>query len=264
MPVQNQISLPVWGKTPITLRPVQGEALSRTVTITLIDKGGQPVDLTGGAVRLYVQKPDNTVVFMDGTITDAAGGVCSFTLTLGITAAAGIASCQVLVSWSDNQSLKAVGLLLDIQPSSLEDAVESTSDFSALVVALNKADTAEAIATQAAKDAQQAVTDANAAIVSTSAVTAVANSAAIAANAGAAAANQAATNAGHLYQMINPLTGQLSYVTDIIDGLTAYIFRDAITAQQMDGLNKTAQDFDALAISAADFDARAKAILGVA
>lgn len=142
MPVQNQISLPVWGKTPITLRPVQGEAQSRTIITTLIDVGGQPVNLATASVRLYVQKPDSTVVFTDGTIEDAAGGMCSFTLPSGVTAVAGIANCQILVTWLDNRSLKVIGLVLEILPSNLDGAVESSNEFSALVTALIKIDSA--------------------------------------------------------------------------------------------------------------------------
>jgi myosin heavy subunit len=101
---------------------------------------------------------------MDGTISDATGGMCGFTLSYQATAVPGQAGCEILASWPDNRTLKAVGLQLDIQPSNLEDAVESSSEFSALVTALNEVKTAADTASQAASDAQQAVTDANGAI----------------------------------------------------------------------------------------------------
>jgi hypothetical protein len=276
MSTYKDYDLNIWQQNTASIFSVQGESTARTVNFHLKEEAKvenargemetqlKPFDATGYSARLYIEKPDGTKVFFDGTVTDAINGEISFTLPYQATVISGEVSCTVYLTKSDGTTLKAIGITLDIQSNDLEGAAESTSDFSALVVALNKADTAAAVATQAVKDVQQAVTDVNAAIVSTNAATAGANTATVAANSGAAAANQAATNAGHLYQMVNPLTGQLAYVTDIIDGLTAYIFRDAITAQQMDGLNKTAQDFDALAITAADFDARAKTILGVA
>lgn len=276
MSTSKDYDLNIWQQNTASIFSVQGESTARTVIFHLkeevivenargeMETQLKPFDATGSSARLYIEKPDGTKMFFGGTVTDAANGAISFTLPYQATVISGEVSCTVYLTKSDGTALKAIGVTLDIQPNDLEGAIESTSEYSALVVALNKADAAAAIAAQAAKDAQQAVTDANAAIVSTNAASAAANVATISANSGAAAANQAATNVGHLYQMINPLTGQIAYVTDIIDGLTTYIFRDAITAQQMDGLNKTAQDFDALAISAADFDARAKQYWGVA
>lgn len=105
-------------------------------------------------------------------------------------------------------------------------------------MALNKADTAAETAAQAKADAQQDVTDVQAAISSANTANSAANTATIAANSAAASADQAAQNAGNLYQMVNPLTGRTTYVTDIIDSLTAYILRDAVTARQIDDLTK--------------------------
>jgi hypothetical protein len=262
VPTKN-IILPVWNKSPIPIRAIQGEADSRILNITLIDSAGQAVDLTDASARLYVHKPDRTVVFMDGTVSDTAGGVCKFTLSYQVTAAPGRASCEILVTWPDNHTLKAVGPVLEIQPSNLDGAMESTDEFSALVTALNEVKTAADTASQAAADAKEALTKAKTALDTSSAAANAANSAATSANSATIAANQAAQNAGQLYQMVNPLTGQIDYCTNIIDQLTAYIFRAAVTAQQLDDLDKSAQNFDALEISAADFDTSAKTFLGV-
>lgn len=255
MPVQN-ITLPVWGKSSVPIRIVQGEAESRVVQATLTDADGKPVDLTGADARLYVKKPDSTVVFWNGTVVDASGGVCKFQLPAGVAAAPGIAYGQTLITWPDGRSLKAEGLVFEIRPSDLEKAAEASNDFSALTAALSTVRLSSGTAEQAASDAQKAMADARQILGGMQ--TAVAAS-----NAAAAAANSAAASAENLYRMVDPLTGQTANVTDVIDGLTAYIFRGAISAQAMDDLNREAQDFDAPDVPAGDFDTGAKTILGV-
>jgi hypothetical protein len=269
LPVQ-RIILPVWEKSAVPIRTVQGEAESRTVQATLTDADGGPVDLTGADARLYIRKPDGTVVFLDGSITDAAGGICAFRLPSGVTAAAGIAYGQILVTWSGGRSLKAEELILEIRPSDLEKAVEASDDFSALTAALSSMRQFSATAEQASADAQKAVADAQkafsdiqTAVAASDASAAAANNAAVSAGSAASAANQAVQSAASFYQMVNPLTGQTAFVTDIIDGLTAYIFRDSVSAQAMDEVNKAAQDFDKPAVSALEFDTGAKKFLGV-
>lgn len=263
MPTQKLI-LPVWEKSALPVRTVQGEAESRIVQVTLADADGTPVDLTGASARLYVRKPDGGSVFLDGMKPGAADGICSFLLPSGVTAEPGIAYAQILAAWSDGRSLKADGLILEVEPSDLEETVEASDSFPALTAALGAVQQTSETASQAAADAQQAVADAQTAISGANAAAGTANAAAISANNSADAANTAAQDAAQLYRMTDPLTGQAANVTDIVDSLTAYIFRDAVTAQQMDDLNKTAQDFDALTISAANFDTSAKITLGVA
>ena len=270
-----EVVLNAWEQNYVQVLAVQGESQGRTIIATLIDRAGQtdgtfsaasidrPIDLTEVSARLYCIKPDGTVTFSDGTITDAANGIASFVLPYQATAAAGDVECQILLTKPDNSTLKTIGLHLSVQASDLEGAAESTSEFSALIVALNKADEAAATATQAAADAQQAVEDAQSAISVANTASVAATQAAQTATTAAGTANTAAVNAQSLYQMIDPTTGQMAYVTNIIRNLEAYIFRDAITAQPFDDLNKSAQNFDALNITALDFDINAKTILGV-
>ena len=262
MPVQN-IILPVWNRAPTIVRAVQGEANSRTISVTLKDAGGQSVDLSGASAHLYIQNPDGMEIFLDGTVPNSADGVCCFTLTSGATAVPGIAQCQILILWQDNRSLKVVGLSLEIIPSNLDGAVESADEFSALVTVLNKAEAVSDTMTQVAASTKQVAADAQTAVTAANAAVSTANSASEAANGAASDANQAVLNAARLYQMVNPLTGQLAYVTDVVNGLTSYIFRTSVMAREMDGLNKAAQDCDALTVSAVTFDTDAKTELGV-
>lgn len=198
MPVQS-IILPVWGGQPVVLRAVQGESGGRIVRVTLTDADGRPADLTGASVRLYVKTPRQTAVFSDGSVTDATGGACSFPLVSGVTAAAGTARCQILVAWPDNRSLKIAGLTLEVTPSNLEGAVESSDEFPALVAALNQANTA----VQAAEDARQAAFNAQSAIAAVNTAGTAAVQATQSAAAEASAAETAASNADSAAQNAN-------------------------------------------------------------
>lgn len=260
---QKNITLNAWQQTPINLHAVQGETESRTLIITGVDASGVPVNLVGATPRIYIEKSDQTKIFADGMLTDAANGKMQFVLGYQALSAPGTARCTVMVTWPDNRALKFTGLTLDIARNNLEGAAESISEFSALVAALNRVDSAVAEAEQAVMNAQQAVVGAQTAVTNANAAVASANSAAAAANTAAATANQAAQDAASLYQMVSPFTGQADYVTNIISGLITYIFQGSITAAELDTRAITAQDFDALDIGALSFDTSAKTILGV-
>lgn len=272
---EQSIKLNAWELNYESHIAVQGEVNSRTLSVTIIDKVGtesyisnaesvdRPIDLTNVTARLYVIKPDGTKTFSDGTVTDARNGKVEFVLPAQAVAVAGKASCQILLTKPDNSALKITGLTLEIQPSNLEGAVESSDEFSALVLALNAVQETVDTANQAAQNAQAALVNANAAISSANAAASAANVAAVSANTAANAANQAAQNTERLYQMVNPLTGQIDYVTNIINDLIAYIFDRSITAQEFDDLNKTAQEIDDMNITARDWDTIAKSLFGL-
>ena len=147
------LSLNAWEQNQIHVFSVQGENNSRILRVTIYDISGvqdamstapvvnRPVDLTGTSVRLYVSKPDGTTVFNDGNVVEPESGVAEFELTYQMLAAPGQAACEVLISKTSGESLKTIGLTLDIQPSSMETAVESSNEFSALTTALSKVDT---------------------------------------------------------------------------------------------------------------------------
>lgn len=241
MPTQS-VTLSVWEKSSVLLRAVQGEAKSRTVSAALTDAGRQPVDLTGASVRLYVRKPDNTVVFLDGVVSDPASGVCCFTLSSGVTAAPGIATCQILVSWPDGRSLKVIGLIFEILPSDLDGAVESASEFPALVTALNSTEATASTAMQAVADGRLAVTDAQqaaadfrAAIAATNTADNEASSAADSATTAAQAATNAATAANTAAQSAttaaNTATGAAGSATNAAQSCNNALANMAAVAQ---------------------------------
>ena len=115
---------------------VQSEALSRTVTVKLLDSGGQPIDLTLSTARLYVIKPDGTKIYVTGTTIDMQNGIVSFLLDSQAAAAAGTAQCYVVVTQADGGTLIFAGMTLIIAPASIDGSVQSTNEFTALQDAL--------------------------------------------------------------------------------------------------------------------------------
>ena len=171
----------LWEQNYVQIPAVQGEAQSRTVNINLKEEATvknslgnleirkKPFDVTGYSARLYIKKLDGSKVFFDGTITDAENGVVSFTLPFQATASAGENVGTVYLTKPDDTTLKAIGLTFNVQANNLDGSIESTDDFSALVIALNKADTAAAQIEQAEKSSETAVANANAAIATVTA-----------------------------------------------------------------------------------------------
>ena len=134
--VQKYITLNAFKEEPTIIHAVQGESESRTLYIALADSAGNPVDLTGKAVRFYAEKPDKTVVFADCTIEDAAAGKVSVALSYQTVAVKGIVNCTIYVNTSDNEALKFTSLKIMVESSNVEMYVESSNEFSALVAAL--------------------------------------------------------------------------------------------------------------------------------
>ena len=269
--------LNLWERNSVQIPAVQGESNSRTINFHLKEEVSvqdalgnlairqKPVDLTGCNVRLYFLKPDSTKVFSDGTVSDATNGITTFTLPYQATTADGLSKGQILISKPDDTTLKAIGIELQTNPSDLDGAIESTNDFSALVTALNKADTAAATATHAAEESQiavqqsgQAITDANAA--KNTALAAAAN-----ADTAAAQARQAAQDALNSHSMISPVTHYTEAITKVIDDVYASILAlgsGAPTAAEYAALGLTAEQYAAKHITAAQYAINGKALLG--
>jgi hypothetical protein len=57
------LTIDVWGSIT-SLSLIQGESNGRKLIYTITDKG-EPLDLTGKSVRLFVVKPDGAIVYTD-------------------------------------------------------------------------------------------------------------------------------------------------------------------------------------------------------
>ena len=100
--------------------------------------------MTGKTVTFYATKPDGNVIYNLCTLDDATHGIVSVCLTSQMSAAAGKMPCEIHVTDTNAATLKFVGLELEIiKCANLDDAVESTSEFTALQVAMAEFSTAE-------------------------------------------------------------------------------------------------------------------------
>lgn len=129
-----------------------------------LSAAGTPLDLTGTQVRLYCRKPDNTSVFTDMEVTDAAGGVAQAVLTTQMLAVAGELCAEVRIYADAGKLLSTLPFSLTVAETICDDtALESTNEFSALTCALTKindfseiADYAKTAANHALDAAQRA------------------------------------------------------------------------------------------------------------
>ena len=162
-------TLNAWEMNYETVMAVQGESESRKLILTLIDRTRQtdgsfnaesvnrPIDLTDLTARLFCKKPDGTRTLSDGEIVSATDGKVSFILPYQATAAAGDVSCQIMLTGSNNEVQKTIGLHLEVQESDI-DSIESSDEFDSLVKALNGVEKVSADAKTAVDNANTAIT----------------------------------------------------------------------------------------------------------
>lgn len=193
------VKLNAWEVSADTVMAVQGEVNGRTLTVTIIDRSGEldstsnaevidrPLDLTGKTLQMYVGKPDGKACLLNGSIKDAEKGIAEFTLSQQSTAVKGKASLEVWITDSQENTLKIIGLTLDVKASGEAD-IESTNEFQTLLQATQEAKSAAEAANNAANAANEATEEAETA-------TKNANAAAGSANTEASKASRAASNA---------------------------------------------------------------------
>ena len=175
-----------WQQPLGEIRVIQEEADGRELRIYLYDNGS-PLDLTGKTVSVYIQKPDNTMIYNS---CEVEGNQATVTLTLQMMAVSGLTKlCELQIVDTDNHTLKVTLPPLRIVKSSSVGAVESTDEFSRLAEALNEANNATGIASEAADKANEAAQSANTAAQAANTAAQSANTAADAATSAAESAN---------------------------------------------------------------------------
>lgn len=178
-----------WQQPLGEIRVIQEEADGRELRIYLYDNGS-PLDLTGKTVSVYIQKPDNTVIYNS---CEVEGNQATVTLTLQMMAVSGITRlCELQIIDTDNHTLKVTLPPLRIIKSNYDGAIESTDEFSRLAEALNEANNATGIASEAADKANEAAQSANTAAQAANTAAQSANTAADAATTAAESANSQA------------------------------------------------------------------------
>lgn len=146
--VYKEITLDTWQQPLGEIRVIQEEADGRELIVNLFDNGS-PLDLTGKKVSIFIQKPDNTMIYNACT---ADGNTVTAVLTGQMMAAYGITKlCELQIIGADNHTLKVTLPPLHIVKSNYDGAVESTDEFSRLSEALNAVDSAPAIMEEAEK-----------------------------------------------------------------------------------------------------------------
>ena len=112
----------------------QNDEASRFLELHLTD-GGAVCNLTGTAVRVYIQKPDGHKVYNNVSVTDATAGVVLVPLTSQILALPGKLKCELCI-YGDSSLLSNVPFSVQVLPCLHEDSVVVSSDeFSALTQA---------------------------------------------------------------------------------------------------------------------------------
>ena len=130
-----------WQQPLGEIRVIQEEADGRELRIYLYDNGS-PLDLTGKTVSVYIQKPDNTMIYNS---CEVEGNQATVTLTLQMMAVSGLTKlCELQIIDTANHTLKVTLPPLRIIKSNYDGAIESTDEFSRLAEALNAVDSAPA------------------------------------------------------------------------------------------------------------------------
>lgn len=178
-----------WQQPLGEIRVIQEEADGRELRIYLYDNGS-PLDLTGKTVSVYIQKPDNTMIYNS---CEVEGNQATVTLTLQMMAVSGLTKlCELQIVDTDNHTLKVTLPPLRIIKSNYDGVIESTDEFSRLAEALNEANNATGIASEAADKANEAAQSANTAAQAANTAAQSANTAADAATSAAESANSQA------------------------------------------------------------------------
>lgn len=137
-----------WQQPLGEIRVIQEEADGRELIVNLFDNAS-PLDLTGKKVSIFLQKPDNTMIY---NTCAAEGNTVTAVLTRQMMAAYGVTKlCELQIIDADNHTLKVTLPPLRIIRSNYDGAVESTDEFSRLAEALNAVDSAPAIMEEAEK-----------------------------------------------------------------------------------------------------------------
>lgn len=231
------LTLDAWQPTMQGACAFQGEADARFLDVALVSSG-QPVDLTGRTVYLYLTKPDGREIFNACTVTDAAGGRASVALTAQMSAAAGQAKnveFRIVGGAEDTETLKIRGPQLYFFPSDYDGAVASTDEYTALTQALadvNNFETVKALAEGAIPSAQKGAANGVAALDSAGKLAQMPSAADVgaipSAQKGAAGGVAALDSAGKLAQMPTPADiGEDDYVTETGSNANGYYMKYA-------------------------------------
>lgn len=181
---------------PITVFAKQGDAETRYIEISLLNKGQKYSLEAGITARLHITKPDGKIVLSDASITSAT--TIRAELSKQALAAPGIAVAEIGL-YKGNALLSSQLFYIRIEKRAYsDDAMESTDEYKCLIDALNEVDPAVKRAESAAAKAEQ---QAQAAKIATDDANAAAGAATSAASAASQAANSIQSEISRLKQV---------------------------------------------------------------
>lgn len=202
--IYKEIEVEMWQEPLGSILTIQEEADGRELKFYLFSNGA-PVDLTGKTVSVYMQKPDNTIIYNACTVS---GNAVTVVLTGQMMAVAGCSKLfELQIVDSDSHTLKVTLPPLHILPSNYDGAIESTDEFTALTQALSQIG-------QATEEAGNATEAANMAAESANTAASSANDAAAAATTAAGNATTAAGNATAAAESANAATSAANVAKD--------------------------------------------------
>lgn len=138
-----EIALNLWEENHVLVRTVRGETDSRKLKVSFIDQEGDILNLSNKMVTLYAKKPDGTQIYNNCDIDTSTNTILA-TITSQMISSLGIVECEFQIFDSNNLLLKVNGLkLLVTSKCDFSEAIESTSEYNALISALNKIPTIE-------------------------------------------------------------------------------------------------------------------------
>ena len=159
----------------LVIPATQGENLAREYDITVIGLDGQPVDLTGTTVSMYVIKRGGETVQIAATVS---GNIATVVLPSGACDTPGDNACFIQVIKPDVYDLRVDNVILRVIPCNIDGAGEASDEFGTLTQLIADAQTAISNANTAAENANEAAEEAasTAETTATSVATTVATS----------------------------------------------------------------------------------------
>ena len=141
----------------LVIPATQGENLAREYDITVIGLDGQPVDLTGTTVSMYVIKRGGETVQIAATVS---GNVATVVLPSGACDTPGDNVCFIQVIKPDVYDLRVDNVILRVIPCDLDSAGTASEEFGTLTQLIADAQTAISNANTAAENANEAAEEA--------------------------------------------------------------------------------------------------------
>lgn len=104
-------------------------------------RGRQTYDLTGATISLNIEKPDGTLVLIDGSLLDAKNGQVQFALVKQAYLVAGRHKAEVMIRFAENQISVSKTFYYTVEKGILDDQVlESRDEWGNLARAITAAE----------------------------------------------------------------------------------------------------------------------------